>query len=206
MLGDIAIDVGAERLPDTFALGETGGHLVERLRELAGLVGRCDGHPSTKLAAADPPRAVPQVSHRGRHGIGDEGDQPDGDRERDDRGAENPQHEISQRRVPCKDAGQDGAHREVHHGERNQKPPAERHARNLEMDILRKVFGDRLERRAEHRLEDEQTQHRPKRVLDDRAEKDHQAAPERGQIELGRGVEIEAERRGRHHQVRRGVA
>ena len=49
-LGDVRVDVDAERLAQPLALGQPGDRLVERLRELAGLVGRRDRHARGEVA------------------------------------------------------------------------------------------------------------------------------------------------------------
>ena len=64
VLRDVAVDVGAERLPNSLALAQPLDHRVERARECAGLVDRDDWDAHVEVARADAVGGGAQVADR----------------------------------------------------------------------------------------------------------------------------------------------
>ena len=63
-LGELRVDEGAERLAQALALLEAGDHLVEGLRQAAGLVGAEHGHADAEVAGRHALGPLAQVLDR----------------------------------------------------------------------------------------------------------------------------------------------
>ena len=185
VLGDLAVEVGAERLADPLALGEADHHLVERRRQLAELVAGGDRDADLVVALLEPLGRLAQVVDRAQHRLREQDRQLERDRRRDRDRDEHVDAEVGAAAVVRGERGDDEAGDQVDQRQRRHQPHAQR-------DRRRQVGarGDGLVDVDQHRAHPDLE----RQVVEDRAVAD---GDQRGAEEREEGGPGEAEDRDR---------
>ena len=200
-LGELRVDEGAERLAQALALLEAGDHLVEGLRQAAGLVGAEHGHADAEVARGHALGALAQVLDRLDHRAREQGRELEGEREGDDERDQHADAQRAQARVLGGQAGDDDAGDDVDDRQRDEQLAAQRHRALAEVGAVGQGAGDVGQHRAHGQLGDEEAQEDAVGEHDQRAGGDGQEAQE-GAVELERDEDRDRDRVERDRECR----